>query len=167
MLWPDPLVATSVLPGGPAPGAPAAERPHSPSPRWAGGSPAPRKTRIDQTRKEFFSTANEQEARLPALPSPPPGPPPSPPLPPTFFSSRPLLLRPGRLRAAVGASLRRRGRAEPAGPGASSAPSHLELPAAALGPGSGRALEGPAARFFLPPLPFFFLLGEGWRPPAN
>lgn len=119
MLRPDPLVATSALPRGPALGAPAAERPRSPSPRWAGASALPRKTRIDQTRKEFFSTANEQEARLPALPSLRPSPPPSPPRPPslpTFFSSRPLL-RPGSLGAAVGASLRRWGRAEPAGPG--------------------------------------------------
>lgn len=64
VLRPDPLVATSALPGGPAQGAPAAERPHSLSPRWAGGSPALGKTRIDQTRKEFFSTANEQEPPL-------------------------------------------------------------------------------------------------------
>lgn len=71
MLRPDPLVATSALPRGPALGAPAAERPRSPSPRWAGVS---------------------------------------------AFSSRPLL-RPGSLGAAVGASLRRWGRAEPAGPG--------------------------------------------------
>lgn len=95
-LRPDPLVSTSALPRGLAPGAPAAERPRSPSPRWAGAPALPRKTRIDQTRKEFFSTANEQEARLPAFPSPPPRPgppssPPRPPSPPTFFSSRPLL----------------------------------------------------------------------------
>lgn len=84
MLRPDPLFATSALPRGRAPAAPAAERPCSRSPRWAGASALPRKTRIDQTRKEFFSTANEQEARLPALPSPPrPGPPPSPPQPPS------------------------------------------------------------------------------------
>lgn len=38
LLRPDPLVATSALPRGPAPGAPAAERPRSPSPRWAGAS---------------------------------------------------------------------------------------------------------------------------------
>lgn len=38
MLRPDPLVATSALPRGPALGAPAAERPRSPSPRWAGVS---------------------------------------------------------------------------------------------------------------------------------
>lgn len=170
VLRPDPLVATSALPGGPAQGAPSAERPHSLSPRWAGASPALRKTRIDQTRKEFFSTANEQEARLPALPSPPPGPPPSPPTPPpTFFSSRPLL-RPGRLRAAVGASLgRRRGQAEPAGPGASSAPSHLELPAAAVGTGVRARARGSCSSLFHPSLwwDFFFLQGEGWWPPAN
>lgn len=35
-LRPDPLVSTSALPRGLAPGAPAAERPRSPSPRWAG-----------------------------------------------------------------------------------------------------------------------------------
>lgn len=151
MLRPDPLFATSALPRGPAPGAPAAERPRSRSPRWAGASALPRKTRIDQTRKEFFSTANEQEARLPALPSPPPRPSPfatPAPLPPTFFSSRPLL-RPGRLGAAVGASLRRQGRAEPAGPGC------LPQSPAILGswrrprwPGvQARSLEGPAAGF--------------------
>lgn len=169
VLRPDPLFATSALPGGPAPGAPAAERPRSRSPRWAGASALPRKTRIDQTRKEFFSTANEQEARLPALPSPPPRPSPfatPAPLPPTFFSSRPLL-RPGRLGAAVGASLRRRGRAEPAGPGC------LPQSPAILGswrqprwPGvRARSLEGPAAGFLYLSLSslsvgfFFFLRG--------
>lgn len=99
VLRPDPLVATSALPGGPAQGAPTAERPHSLSPRWAGASPELRKTRIDQTRKEFFSTANEQEARLPALPSPRPALPlRPPPLPPHFLffsASAPAWKAPG------------------------------------------------------------------------
>lgn len=55
------------VPPRPRAGSPPAERPRSRSSRWAGASDPPRKTRIDQTRKEFFSTANEQEARLPAL----------------------------------------------------------------------------------------------------
>lgn len=167
MLRPDPLFATSALPRGRAPAAPAAERPRSRSPRWAGASALPRKTRIDQTRKEFFSTANEQEARLPALPSPPapalplrhPGPPPPHFL---FFSaSAPAWKAPGCGRsqpAAVGPGRASRARLPP------SEPSHLGLLAAAAvarGPGalargscSGLSLSLSRWDFF-----FFFLRG--------
>lgn len=147
VLRPDPLVATSALPGGPAQGAPAAERPRSPSPRWAGGSPALRKTRIDQTRKEFFSTANEQEARLPALPSPRPVLPLRPPHP-----SPPLSFLLGLCSGLEGSGLRSEpacgGGAGPSQPGRvrPQRPAILSSPAAAVGPGAGRALEGPAAR---------------------
>lgn len=172
MLRPDPLVATSVLPGGPAQGAPAAERPHSSSPRWAGGSPAPRKTRIDQTRKEFFSTANEQEARLPALPSPRPALPLRPPTPPPPLSFLLGLYRSG----LEGSGLR----SEPAcGGGAGpSQPGRVRLQRPAIlssqrprwGRGPGARLRVLQLAFFFPP-PFggifFFLQGEGWRPPAN
>lgn len=83
-----------------------------------------------------------------------------------FFSSRPLL-RPGRLGAAVGASLRRRGQAEPAGPGC------LPQRPAILGswrrprwrrrPGvRTRSLEGPAAfSLSLFSVFFFFFLRGG------
>ncbi|CAN0553562.1 unnamed protein product, partial [Rangifer tarandus platyrhynchus] len=167
-LLPDPLVSTSAFPRGLAPGAPAAERPRSPSSRWAGAPALPRKTRIDQTRKEFFSTANEQEARLPAFPSPPPrpGPPPSPPRPP----SPPLSFLLG-----LCSGLRGCGRSQPAAaePGRASraglppsASSHLELPAAAaVAAGGPSALAGGScsvlsiACSLSLSLSFFFLVG--------
>eukprot|EP00070_Physeter_catodon_P033709 XP_028340603.1 uncharacterized protein LOC114484971 [Physeter catodon] len=173
VLRPDPLVATSALPRGPAPGAPAAR---DPALRLRAGR-APRLCRGKQGLIKLERNFSQllMNRRLGSRPSPPPGPPPSPPRPPsppTFFSSRPLL-RPSGLRSEPA-------RGGGAGPSQSSRTASLSAqpswaPGGRRGGGRGfeRARWRVLQRSFYLSLFFFFLWwdfffkGEGWQPPSN
>lgn len=164
VLRPDPLVATSALPRGPAPGAPAAR---DPALRLRAGR-APRLCRGKQGLIKLERNFSQllMNRRLGSRPSPPPGPPPSPPRPPY---PPPLSFLLG-----LSSGLRGCGRSQPAaaGPGQASraglppsAPSHLGLPAAAAVAAGGferarwRVLQ---RSFYLSLSVFFFFVFFLW-----